>query len=72
MYTVNTLSKYLKWEHWFIENGYRPWQYQYDIDSPEGLHVWFCKNGSPDIEVVTNSLEIKNAILSFPKAAKIE
>jgi hypothetical protein len=64
-YTVNTIENYRKWEEWFRDNGYSPWQYQYSWSDKEGFHTWFMKAGCEDIEVVTHSKEVWEEIMKF-------
>lgn len=67
-YTINTLGNYRKWEQWFYDNGYEPWQYQYRWNAPEGLHVRFAKSGQEDIEIVTRNEEVHKAIMGYNSA----
>ena len=64
-YKINTIANYKTWERWFRDNGYLPWQYQYQWDSPEGFHAWFMKAGVEDIEVITRNEEVHKAIMNF-------
>jgi hypothetical protein len=43
------------------EKGYKPWQYQDD----NGFRAWFAKAGKTDIEVVTNSEDVRKAIMEI-------
>lgn len=47
------------------ENGYRIWQMQYDTRSPEGFHAWFYSTGKPEIELVTHSDAVYDAIVKY-------
>jgi hypothetical protein len=47
------------------ELGYTIWQMQFGVDCPEGFHARFLLAGSPDIEVVTHSEEVRDAILEY-------
>ena len=67
IHKISTLANYRKWEQWFRDNDYAPWQYQYGWDSPEGLHAWFAKAGEKDIEIVTHDEEVREAIMKFNK-----
>lgn len=67
VHKISTLTNYKKWEQWFHKNGYQPWQYQYRWDAPEGYHVWFAKAGQEDVEIVTYSRAVHEAIMKFKK-----
>jgi hypothetical protein len=66
-YKVETIEKWNKFADRFREKGYHPWQFQYGHWCPEGLHAWFRKTGEEDIEVVTKSKEVHEAIMKFSK-----
>jgi hypothetical protein len=46
-------------------DGYRLWQWQYDIHAPEGFHARFFALGKPNIEVVTHSKEVYDSIMKY-------
>jgi hypothetical protein len=61
-YKINSIENWRKWETWFRENGWKPWQYQDD----NGFHVWISKSGEKDIEIVTFNEEVRKEIMKFP------
>jgi hypothetical protein len=63
--TFYEVEIYDKWEKWLKHNGYKPWQYQYSRDSPEGFQVRFWKSGVQDVELVTYSEEVKKRIMKY-------
>lgn len=57
-----------KWGELFIKlasNGYQIWQMQYDTHAPGGFHVWFWASGKTEIEIVTYSDDVYNAIVKY-------
>lgn len=48
-----------------VDAGYKPWQYQYHVDLPEGYHVRFWAPDRGDIVVITHSPEVYDAIEVF-------
>jgi hypothetical protein len=64
-FTVETLEQWNILAAKLKDRGYKPWQYQYSWHNPEGLHVWFAKQGKEDVEVITHSEEIHKAIYKF-------
>lgn len=62
-YNVRTMEKWSRLSAWILDNGFKPWQYQYSWYDPQGAHVWFYKAGYEDVEIVTHSKEIFDAIM---------
>ncbi len=60
---INTIEHWLVALEYLSENGYKLWQMQYDVHSPEGFHARFWKTGKPDIEIITFSNEVYKAII---------
>jgi len=45
--------------------NYHIWQAQYSPDSPEGFRVRFISEGKPDVEIVTHSEAVYEAIVRY-------
>ncbi len=70
MTPVETMNKWDIISELLIKHGYRRWQWQYAVDEPEGLHVWFWASRRPDVEVVTHSEDVFRAILHYNNPEK--
>ena len=47
-------------------HGYTPWQWQYNYDDPNGLHVRFTSSQRPEeIHLVTRLREVQKAIHEY-------
>ncbi len=44
---------------------YQLWQWQYDVDAPEGFYARFIASGWPEIEIVTHDENVYNAIMQY-------
>ena len=54
---VEDMGKWLILKAALIEHGYKAWQSQYGVNSPEGYHVTFSADGK-EVEVVTHNSDI--------------
>ena len=63
--TIETIEDWTALLPLLVDGGYKPWQYQYHVDLPEGLHVCFGAPDRSDIEVITHSHEVHAAIVAF-------
>lgn len=70
-YKVETMDKWIKLSTWLRENKFRPWQYQYSWNLPEGMHVWFWLSGKEDVEIITHNKHVSEEILKFHRQATI-
>jgi hypothetical protein len=48
-----------------MKHGYRRWQLEFDYYEPECFHAWFWSSGHAEIEVITYSKDIKQAIMEY-------
>ena len=47
------------------DHGYSLWGFQHDYNDPEGFHAWFGAPDMPEVEIVTRSQAVNEAILHF-------
>ena len=67
---IKTLDRWIELEENLLHHCYRLWQFQYDVQHPEGFHAWFSATGKQDVEVITYNQEVLNAIIGYPKKQK--
>lgn len=65
MIRIDTIEQWYELATTLRSEGRKPWATQYRATDPNGLHVWFWKSGEPDIEVVTYSIEVQDAISKY-------
>lgn len=64
---IETISDWNDILYLLVDVGYSLWQCQFSIDSPEGFHAWFTAPGHRDVEIITRSRDVHDAILAFRK-----
>lgn len=62
---VNSLEKWNEVSERLREKGYTFFQSQYDVDLPQGYHVWFVSHGLPDVEIVTRTQSVRDVISRY-------
>lgn len=65
MKLIETLGQWRAMADDLMEDGYTLYQMQYGTDLPQGFHATFWRSGWPDIEVVTHSAAVHDAIVKF-------
>lgn len=72
MVKIESMEKWAEVAPKLQERAYYPWQFQYDVDQPEGYHAVFCSIGTglPDVEIVTHSPDVREAILKYNREYK--
>jgi len=64
-YTLKTIDDFNKFKAWADKHGYRPWQYQYSYNHPEGFHTWYMAHGKEDVETITKNKDVEKAIFDW-------
>jgi len=62
---IDSLEQWARLSSKLAEEGYMLWQWQSKYDEPEGFHAHFGASGKPDIEVITFSKEVQEAIVNY-------
>ena len=65
MIKIDTIEEWQTLAATLHSEGRRKWVTQYRATDPNGLHVWFWKSGETDIEVVTYSIAVQDAISNY-------
>ena len=60
---INNLDEWNIFKQALKDRGYTLFQTQYDIDHPEGLHVWFIQKDK-SVELITFNEKIRDDIYS--------
>lgn len=63
MYILNTIEELNSLK--LKDNGYNLWMWQHHAKSPEGFFAWFWAISKTEMEIVTFSEEVENAILEY-------
>lgn len=62
---IEDVSTWKKAKAYFRENGYSLFQFQHDVDEPEGFHAKFINGKHRDIEIVTFDQIVRDEIIGF-------
>lgn len=62
---IETIEEWSAYSELLAKMGYKLWQWQYRAEGPEGFHARFFVSGKPDVEIITHSEEVENAIVSY-------
>ena len=62
---INDISRWEIAKAYFHAHGFKPWQFQYGPDCPQGFHAWFSNGHDEDIEIVTFNTDIYEEIIRF-------
>ena len=62
---IDDISKWLIAKAYFRDHGYSLFQFQYDVDEPEGFHAKFINSKHRDIEIVTFDQIVRDEIIGF-------
>jgi len=62
---INSIEKWNEVSQKLLAHNYSLFQMQFSIDHPSGFHAWFTAHDMPQVEIVTRSEEIHDAILKY-------
>jgi hypothetical protein len=62
---IESLDEWITFAARLFDEEFSLWQMQYHIEHPEGFQARFYAPGRKDIEVITHSAEVHDAILKF-------